>query len=395
MNSSDWMTVVQHSPVVIANGVSVARQYGHIKTGMRVSRPNMIYVTIAERCNLRCKYCYSWKSTGENELPTQVWIKALDELLSWAKRPKLNFSGGEPFMRKDIFDILSFAIKKGALTGVVTNAYAMTPKMAPRVAGLGLSNLNVSIDSLDPEVFDFMRAEGREGHTERVIESILRVVSEIRRQGSNTKVFLKTVVCGRNAESLVPLVRFVEEHGITGIVFQPLNRVFADSNDYGDEWYKHTVLWPEDPGPLADAAQQLIELKQNGAPIMNTDSQLASWGAYFEDPINGVGGQPGSDPATGGDRPAPCRIGHTHLYLSVKGNIHLCWEYPPIGNIAKDSIRERWTSDDAEKLRARIARCTKPCTVSCLLDRGLKDTVSAFVRLVKPNENGERSRTED
>ena len=232
MTTSKFSTIAQYTPVAFANVLSVLRQYGHIKTGARISRPNMVYATISARCNLRCKYCDGWKSTGENELPTEIWTKAFDELLRWAKHPKINISGGEPFMRKDIFDLLGFTVKKGALTGVVTNGYTMTPEMVPRVVALGLSNLNISIDSLEPQVFDFMRAEGREGHTERVIESILRVMSEIRRQGVNTKVFLKTVVCGLNATSLVPLVEFVRQHGITGIIFQPLQEVSDDSPTY-------------------------------------------------------------------------------------------------------------------------------------------------------------------
>ena len=51
----------------MSNGMNALRQYGHIKTGRRISRPNAIYATIAERCDLHCKYCYSWKTTGENE----------------------------------------------------------------------------------------------------------------------------------------------------------------------------------------------------------------------------------------------------------------------------------------------------------------------------------------
>jgi MoaA/NifB/PqqE/SkfB family radical SAM enzyme len=119
---------------------------------------------------------------------------------------------------------------------------------------------------------------------------------------------------------------------------------------------------------------------------MNPVSQLATWGDYFRDPINGVGGQLGAA-RPDDDRPRqPCRIGHTHLYLAANGDVHLCWDYPPIGNIKHDSIPELWYSDKAEELRDRIARCTRPCTVSCLLDRGLKDTVATFVKLVTPNK---------
>ncbi len=388
MNYRVVKKAVQYSPVVMSNGINAVRQYGHIKTGRRISKPNMIYATIAERCNLKCKYCYSWKTTGENELSTEIWRRSFDELLSWTKNPKLNISGGEPFMRKDIFELLEFVVSKGALTGVVTNGYTMTPQMAPRVVGLGLTNLNISIDSLDPPVFDLMRADGREGHTGRVIESILRVMSEIRRQRSDMKVFLKTVVCGQNAASLVPLVKFVVEHGITGIIFQPLNDIFGDlAPEYTDDWYKNNELWPEDPQPLEDVSHELIEMKKKGAPIMNPESQLATWGAYFRDPIHGVGGQLGSADVDDPQSHSPCHIGHTHLYLGANGDIQLCWDYPSIGNIAGDSIPERWVSDEAEEMRHRIAKCTKPCTVTCLLDRGMSDTVKTFVKLVMPNDH--------
>jgi len=371
-------------PVAAANGLSLVRQNVHVRTGMRVSRPNMIYVMINNICNLRCKYCDIWKNKGEGDLGKDEWIRAFDELLSWTPRPKLNISGGEPFLRKDIFDILQFTVDKGAVVGVVTNGWAMTPKMAPRVVELGLSNLNISIDSLDSEVSDFMR--GRGGHTTRVIESIRRVMQEIRRQGSDMKVYLKTVVAGPNAESLVPLVEFAEEEGITGVTFQPLEAVFSRKEDHGDEWHLHTPLWPDDPGPLAGAAEKLVEMKKRGAPITNPISHLESWPAYFHDPIEGVGGQIGGDDIDiDGEQHVPCRVGHSHLYINANGTFKLCWSFDVIGNVVEDSIPEVWVSDEAERQRELIAGCTEPCTKTCMLDRGLGETVKTFVTLMRPN----------
>ena len=289
-------------------------------------------------------------------------------------------------MRKDIFEILRAAVSKDALVGVVTNGYTMTPQTIPRVVELGLSNINISIDSLDPQIFDYMRAENRKGHTERVLESIRRVVSEIRRQGRNTKVFLKTVVCGKNVDSLIPLVEFVQDVGIAGIIFQPLEAVFGTlAPDLGDQWHKQTPLWPEDPQPMAEAAQRLIEMKGRGAPIVNPKSSIATWASYFTDPVHGTKGQLGMVRDNSVER-HPCRIGHTHLYLAPNGDIQLCPKYPPIGNIANDLIVEAWRSDRAEELRREIARCDLPCTLSCLLDRGLKDSVKVFMKLIAPNE---------
>ncbi len=106
----------------------------------------------------------------------------------------------------------------------------------------------------------------------------------------------------------------------------------------------------------------------------------------LRDPTRGVGGQFGAA-GPDDDRPwKPCHVGHTHLHLAANGDIHHCWDYPPIGNIKHDSIPGLWYSDKAEGLRDRIARCPQPCTVSCLLERGLKDTVTSFAKLVMPNK---------
>lgn len=368
-------------PIVASNGVSVLRQHAHIRTGMRVSKPNMIYVMINNACNLRCHYCDIWKHRGEGDLPKDVWIRALDELLGWTPRPKLNISGGEPFLRKDIFDILSFAVNRGAVVGVVSNGWAITPKNAPRVVELGLANLNISIDSLDPAVSDYMR--GRDGHTERTVRTIQRVLAEIRRQGARTKVYLKTVVSGANVDSLVPLVHFAEEHGAAGVTFQPLTAVFSREVDHGDRWFEHTPLWPRDVGRLQDVFERLIDMKKAGAPITNPVSHMSSWGAYFRDPIAGAQGQVGA--AGPGTEPVPCRVGHTHLYINANGTFKLCWSYDTLGNIVTDSIPGEWASDRAERMREDIARCDEPCMKTCLLDRNFLETARTFVTLMRPS----------
>ncbi len=367
-------------PIALANGITLLRQKLHIETGLPVSKPNMIYVMINNVCNLRCLYCDIWKCKGEHDLTTGQWIQAFDELLSWTRHPKLNISGGEPFVRKDIFEILEYVVKKGAIVGVVTNGWALKPEMAQRVVALGLSNLNISIDSLDPEVCDMMR--GREGHTKSTIETILRVMEEIKRQQSSMKVYLKVVVSGSNATSLVDIVHFAQEHGISGVMFQPLEAVFSREVDYGTQWHKNTPLWPQDVSEIEKATNDLIALKKDGAPIANPISHMLAWPEYFKDPIAGVQGQVGGDNLQ--QKKIPCRIGHTHLYINSDGTVKLCWSFPSIGNVLHDSVKKKWTGEQAKDLRESIARCTAPCTKTCLLDRGLSETVKSFVTLMKP-----------
>jgi MoaA/NifB/PqqE/SkfB family radical SAM enzyme len=380
-NKAFLQTTRKLVPIATANGMVLIRQKLHIETGLPVSKPNMIYVMINNACNLRCLYCDIWKFKGENDLNTQQWIQAFDELLSWTRYPKLNISGGEPFIRKDIFQILDFVVKKGAVVGVVTNGWALKPDIVPRVVELGLSNLNISIDSLDHNVCDMMR--GRKGHTKKTIESILRVMEEIKRQQSDMKVYLKAVVSGANATSLVDIVRFAQKNGISGVMFQPLEAVFSRQVDYGTEWHKNTPLWPQELEELEEATNELIAMKKKGAPITNPISHIESWPKYFKNPITGVQGQ--IKDLNLHQEKIPCRIGHTHLYMNSDGTFKLCWSFPTLGNVLNDSIKEKWNSRQAKDLRESIAKCTAPCTKTCLLDRGFSETVKTFFTLMKPN----------
>lgn len=375
------------APIAAANGVTAARQILHIKTGLRVSRPNMIYVMLNNRCNLRCQYCDIWRNKGETDLSGTEWIRVFDELLSWAPHPKLNISGGEPFIHRNIFEILDFCVTKGAITGVVTNGWPITPEMAPRVVDIGLANLNISLDSLTPETSDFMR--GRPGHTERVLKTILGLLEEIQRRRSNMKIYLKTVVCGTNAHDLIPLVEFARKHGIAGVTFQPLEAVFSRHVDHGNSWFAHTPLWPENPKLLDEVSEQLAVMKRNGAPITNPLSHIERWGAYFRNPVGSVEEQLGGDqPKLAGDgsvERVPCRIGYSHLYINADGTFKLCWSLPRLGDAKVDSIPEKWNSAIAKQLRDDIASCTATCTKTCLLDRGFGETVKTFMRLMKPH----------
>ena len=63
------------------------------------------------RCQEACFWdCQGWLTTSENQLQTDFWLRPFDELPSWRTNPKLNISGGEPFIRQDIFELLEFVV---------------------------------------------------------------------------------------------------------------------------------------------------------------------------------------------------------------------------------------------------------------------------------------------
>lgn len=100
-----------------------------------------------QRCNLRCIHCYSNSENKPypNELTTQEAQAFIEDLASF-KVPVLLFSGGEPLLREDLFELAAFATTKGIRAVLSTNGTLITPTVAKQLKTSGFSYVGVSID---------------------------------------------------------------------------------------------------------------------------------------------------------------------------------------------------------------------------------------------------------
>ena len=118
-------------------------------------RPTYAYITITSLCNSRCRYCDSWKNNGESEPDTDEWKKIIDELVKLGI-VTLTFSGGEPFIRKDLFELASYAKSRGLITMVVTNLSLFKEAHIQKIAE-SFDFFGISIDSTRPEIYKEIR----------------------------------------------------------------------------------------------------------------------------------------------------------------------------------------------------------------------------------------------
>ncbi|VFQ84261.1 unnamed protein product [Cuscuta campestris] len=139
--------------------------FGRFHTYLRIS--------LTERCNLRCQYCMPADGvdlTPNPKLLTHSEIVRLANLFVTAGVDKIRLTGGEPTIRKDLEDIcLQLSQLEGLKTlAMTTNGITLARKLV-RLKDCGLNLVNISLDTLVPEKFEFMTR--RKGH-ERVMESI-------------------------------------------------------------------------------------------------------------------------------------------------------------------------------------------------------------------------------
>ncbi|WP_290786819.1 GTP 3',8-cyclase MoaA [Halomonas sp.] len=225
-------------------------------------RVRYVRISVTDRCDFRCVYCMSEEMTF---LP-RAQVLTLEELALVARAftelgvEKVRLTGGEPLVRRDIDQLVE---QIGALPGLkdfaMTTNGASLPKYAKRLREAGMTRLNISLDSLDPERF---RQLTRTGDLARVIDGIRAA----REAGFERTKLNAVILKGRNDDEVIDLVTFARDEGldISFIEEMPLGDV---SDHRRDETYCSS-----------DEVQALIETRY---PLMPTTESTLGPSRYF------------------------------------------------------------------------------------------------------------------
>jgi len=165
-------------------------------------------------CNLKCIHCYmdSDAQKYEGELTTEEARRFIDDLAEF-KVPVLLFSGGEPLIRPDFFELAEYTVSKGIRCTLSTNGTLITPEVAQRIKDIGIGYVGISLDGLE-EVNDKFR--GRRGAFKATMEGIQNCVSV------NQRVGLRFTINGHNLAELDKIFDFIEEKRIDRVCFYHL-----------------------------------------------------------------------------------------------------------------------------------------------------------------------------
>jgi radical SAM protein with 4Fe4S-binding SPASM domain len=124
-----------------------------------LAAPNNAIWDITYRCNLRCKHCYVSGGRETKELSTEE-AKEIIEQLAQNKVFTVSFTGGEPLLREDIFDLIEYAREFKLSAVLASNGWYIDEKCARRLKETGLDYVMLSLDGQDAETHDFIRGQG-------------------------------------------------------------------------------------------------------------------------------------------------------------------------------------------------------------------------------------------
>ncbi len=299
-----------------------------------------------ERCQSRCITCNGWKTPAEvqnQELTLEEWKKILFNVHNWMGNYQFIISGGEPFIRDDVFDMAQYASDLGDTVNIVTNGLALPDKL-DKVLHSAFTNITFSLNSVkNPSIHNISR--GRNDAFERTMNAIQNLVYMNKHQSNHKwkNIYLSTVVMPSNLSEIRAIAEFCKTEGI-GVSYQLMDNgdafstaVDKDSQIYGTD-IKTAAL---------KAIDEMIELKNQGYPICNGYAQLKAFKLLIDTPdeINTL----------------PCTVGENNFAIDPYGNCRICFCMEPIGNLKESLPQDLWFGQKAQEVREKILNCKMNC----------------------------------
>ena len=288
---------------------------------------------LTERCNLKCKHCYQTGNETLEMTPAEIQyaIREITETLeSWRENydiqftPTVNITGGEPFLRTDIFEILAKINNAGFDIYLLTNGILIDKNRARALYDIGVKGVQVSLEG-PPHIHEAIRGRNSYSGSVRGIKNLL---------DSGLEVTLNVTLSSLNAHYFKDLYDMSLHLGVQRLGFSRLV-----PSGKGKSLSKKMLRVES----LRKLYKEIFALDNNSLEIVTGDpvaSQLR----------NTSDGNDRGDVPSGG-----CAAGLSGITVLPEGTLVPCRRLPVhIGNIRKDSFREIWaTSGVLNDLRNR------------------------------------------
>ena len=292
-------------------------------------RPLSVHFDLTYRCNERCVHCYL-DHDDHGELTTAECLKVLDDLAR-SGTLFLTFSGGEIFLRPDLYEILAAARRLHFDISLKTNALLVTPERAARLREFGVRRVQISVYSDTPAVHDAITKVP--GSLQRTLAAIPILLEH------GLQVKLACPLMQENLMAYRGVMALAEKLGIPYILDLTITPMMDGSGGPLAHRASVSSLLPVLQDPLLHACKP-----QPGA---QTASAVNDSPPAFESAVSsGIESLAYED--------LPCSAGHNSCYISPYGDVFPCVQLPQAaGNLRRENFDEIWYhAPQLERLRA-------------------------------------------
>jgi MoaA/NifB/PqqE/SkfB family radical SAM enzyme len=307
-----------------------------------VSSPPFLILFINSICNMKCEHCFYWKELNQKTDLTFEELVALSNELG--RIETLNLSGGEPFIRKEFAEICKQFIRKNGVREIYvpTNGY-FTDRTIKALKGVleesSLKEIGVEI-SLDgmPEFHDEFRKTRYSFH--RAMETY-DAMAELQKSDSRLQIYAISTATEDNMDEIRQLTTFLYDR-CPQMAHHHLALIRGDRKN------------PSLQGP---SLQEYRDLHEYACRLWAPRHKARS-GSVVEPMLQHVKTQTAEQER----QVVPCRAGVLSAVIYANGDVGICEQRPPIGNLRKSGFMDLWhahaTGQVRKSIRARECYCT-------------------------------------
>ena len=299
----------------------------------RVSAPFRVICEITYRCNARCIHCYApaphpYRIT---ELTLEEWKKLFEDISDMGAF-RVIFTGGEPLLREDLFEMVAYVHNLGLATTLETNGSLLNRKKVEKLVKAGINVISISINRSNPRDYDVF--SGYKGLFKKVIDDF-KILEDY---PVDTAVFTTvTKVNIKDIPEIIDIAADVKADRIAFVHISPAGRAKTNQDLYPSAEEYITLL---EKIHEKDLQYPDLVIKYPNLPAL-----------YFQESI-GLGVYEEIKKKKGYIESCPAGI--TSYVIDPAGNIKPCTVNAEtiIGNVKKDSLRDVWLSSSVlETLR--------------------------------------------
>lgn len=319
-------------------------RYGVTKPQL-LDAPFLVVWNLTDACNLSCRHCYQRAGPKRpDELPTIEKLRVVEELAKVGV-VSVAFSGGEPLIAKDFFDVAAKVKEEGMYLAIATNGTLITGDVAKRLRALGTDYVEVSLDFANAKDHDEFR--GVEGAFERTLQGIQNCVAE------GIFTCIATTVTKLNLQQVPEIIELAKRLKVRRFIafnFIPTGRG-SDAAELD--------LTPEQREQLL--TRLFHENRAGDIEVLSTAPQYArvslqSSGGVKVAPTHFYAGEASWDLKLLAEFIGGCGAGRLYCALQPNGDVSPCVFMPNlrVGNLRKESLTDIWHHSQAlTRLRDR------------------------------------------
>ena len=312
---------------MIVSGLVSMKPYMENKRSDVQGKPLAAYWGVSSKCNFRCRYCYAdcgapVKETPQTYLTPQENQRVIDKIADHGFH-ELTFTGGEPLLNKDLFDMAEYAKAKGLFVGLLTNGSLIKNHAVEKFKTFHY--VKISLDSMREEENDYLRGRGS-------CRLIIDAIEGLR--SNNIDAHIGTVLTRINKDSIAELI----------------NKLY---NTYNIT--RHTIA---NFAPLGAGAARASDLEctpeetwKNDALILKTKLKLSKRDLHSV--LN--------DKALPEGRRVCCGMGISEIFINERGNV-----YPCRMTYSDEYYLGNMLTSDMAAIQKNVERITKDLSVDSL-----------------------------